>query len=282
MITGNLAELAWGSVELALNVLLFSRLKLPQKVMTQGVLRMSLVRECNYNFGIDTKIVRYVVASFLTPNIVRHFRYSIDSYHFIYGCFMLFDAFIVMDIFPITDTVYAIIIIIRLFNLLQIILKIIKDTLSIKIHHQIGQRIQQNSINHLNSFSQINTPMINQKKLEVSPPNSTQTTNASSLMELESCHQFESHQKKRPLLFPNVYQIKVQISKTSKMNIIIDEPEKFDLLFDQHLNLDRKMNLQIKLNLCAQVYQNLKKHYPCEWLLKQIAQYQAELLLLDQ
>ena len=60
MITGNLPELVWGSVELALNVLLYSRLKLPQKVMTQGVLRMSLARECNYNFGVDTKVFKNV------------------------------------------------------------------------------------------------------------------------------------------------------------------------------------------------------------------------------
>ncbi|CAD8070994.1 unnamed protein product [Paramecium sonneborni] len=277
MITGNLAELIWESVELALNVLLYSRLKLPHKVITQGVLRMSYVRECNYNFGVDTKIVRYVVASLLTPNIVRHFRYSIDSYHFIYGCFMCFDTLLVMDILPITDTIYAIIIILRLFNLLQIILKISKAALSIKIHNKKGSRIQQNSINQINSMTQCNTTIQNQKKLEVSPPNSIQTTNANSLMEFESCHK----QKKRAI-FPNVYQIKVLISKGSKVNIIIDEPEKFDILFDQQLNLDRRMNLQIKLNLCAQVYQNLKKHYPCEWLLRQIAQYQAELLLLDQ
>ena len=56
MITGNISELVWGSVELALNVLLYSRIKLPQKVMTQSVLRMSLVREYNYNFGVDTKV----------------------------------------------------------------------------------------------------------------------------------------------------------------------------------------------------------------------------------
>ncbi|CAD8099415.1 unnamed protein product [Paramecium primaurelia] len=275
MITGNLAELVWGSVELALNVLLYSRLKLPQKVMSQGLLRMSLVRECNYNFGVDTKIVRYVVASLLAPNIVRHFSKSNDSYHFMYGCFICFDALIVMDIFPMTDTIYAIILILRLFHLLEIIFKISKATQSIKIQMKKVIKIQYNSLNQLNTTSSYN--QINTKKLEVSPPNSTQTTNASSLNEAESIQQI----KKRPP-FPNVYQIKIQTSKTTKINILIDEPDKFDLLFDQQLNIDRRMNLQIKLNLCAQVYYTLKKHYPCEWLLKQIAQYQAELLLLDQ
>ncbi|CAD8089278.1 unnamed protein product [Paramecium primaurelia] len=273
MITGNLSEFVWGSVELALNVLLYSRLKLPQKVMSQGVLRMSIVRECNYNFGVDTKIVRYVVASLLTPNIVRHFHKSNDSYHFIYGCFMCFDAMIVMDILPMTDTIYAIILILRLFHLLEILLKVSKAILSIKIHIKKVVKVQCNLLNQVNTT---NYNTIISKKLEISPPNSSKTTNASSLNEVESTQKI----KKRPI-FPNVYQIKVQTSKTAKINILIDEPEKFDLLFDQQLNMDRRMNLQIKINLCAQVYQNLKKHYPCEWLLRQIAEYQAELLLLD-
>ncbi|CAK92077.1 unnamed protein product (macronuclear) [Paramecium tetraurelia] len=274
MITGNLFDFVWGSVELALNILLYSRLKLPQKVMSHGLLRMSLVRECNYNFGVDTKIVRYVVASLLTPNMVSHFRKSNNSYHFIYGCFMCFDAMIVADILPMTDTIYAMILILRLFHLLEIIPKVYKATLSIKIHVKKAVKVQFNLLNQLNTT---NSNIIISKKLEVSPPNSSQTTNASSLNEFESTQK----SKRRPQ-FPNVYQIKVQTSKTTKINILIDEPDKFDLLFDQQLNMDRRMNLQIKLNLCAQVYQNLKKHYPCEWLLRQIAQYQAELLLLDQ
>ncbi|CAK58856.1 unnamed protein product (macronuclear) [Paramecium tetraurelia] len=274
MITGNLAEFVWGSVELALNVLLYSRLKLPQKVMSPGLLRMSLVRECNYNFGVDTKIVRYVVASILTPNIVRHFRNSNDSYHFIYGCFMCFDAMIVMDIFPMTDTIYAMILILRLFHLLENIFKMAKAAQSIKIHMKKVIKIQCNSVNQVNTSNQMS--MVS-KKLEVSPPNSSQTTNASSLNEVES-----NQKSKKIPQFPNVYQIKIQTSKTTKIDILIDEPDKFDLLFDQQLNMDRRMNLQIKLNLCAQVYQTLKKQYPCEWLLRQIAQYQAELLLLDQ
>lgn len=39
---------------------------------------------------------------------------------------MCFDALVVMDIFPMTDTLYAIILILRLFNLLEIIIKITK------------------------------------------------------------------------------------------------------------------------------------------------------------
>lgn len=60
MITGNMTELILGSLELCLNVLLYSRLKLPQKVLPQGLLRMSFVRECNYNFGVDTKVIDHL------------------------------------------------------------------------------------------------------------------------------------------------------------------------------------------------------------------------------
>ncbi|CAD8165246.1 unnamed protein product [Paramecium pentaurelia] len=257
MIEGNLSELIWGSVELTLNVLLLDRLRLPQKIPAQGVLRLSLIHE--YNNYSDTK-VRYVVASLLTPDIYKYFRNFQDPLQFIYGCFMFFDLLVILEIITNTDTIYAATLLLRLLRIINILQQIIKAAMTIKIKKTIKY---------------IPPPVI--KPSEVSPPQSLITTKANS-------HDEEQEVLKQPKKPQNpcLYQFNIRTSKSSVITINTNDITQLDYLLDQKLYLDKRTMLMIKLNLCLKAYNqnNIKKLPTSEILLKQIANYQAELMLM--
>ncbi|CAD8213152.1 unnamed protein product [Paramecium octaurelia] len=257
MIEGNLGELIWGSVELTLNVLLLDRLRLPYKMPAQGVLRLSLIHE--YNNYSDTK-VRYVVASLLTPDIYKYFRNFQDPFQFIYGCFMFFDLLVILEVITNTDTIYAATLLLRILRIINLLHQILKAAMTIKFKKTIKY---------------IAPPV--SKPSEVSPPQSLITTKANS-------HEDEQEVTKQPkkALNPCLYQFNIRTSKSSVITITTNEITQLDSLLDHQLYFDKRTLLMIKLNLCLKAYhQNNKKKLPTsEILLQQIANYQAELMLI--
>ncbi|CAD8101327.1 unnamed protein product [Paramecium primaurelia] len=259
MIEGNLGELIWGSVELTLNVLLLDRLRLPQKIPAQGVLRLSLIHE--YNNYSDTK-VRYVVASLLTPDLYKYFRNFQDPLQFIYGCFMFFDLLVISEIITNTDAIYAATLLLRLLRIINILYQIFKAAMTIKIKKTIQY-----------------IPHSITKPSQVSPPSSLITTKANSHDEDQDQEILKQPKK---LLNPFLYQFNIRTSKSSVITITTNEITQLDSLLDHQLYFDKRTLLMIKLNLCLKAYhQNKIKKLPTsEILLKQIANYQSELMLM--
>ncbi|CAD8123607.1 unnamed protein product [Paramecium sonneborni] len=255
MIEGNLGELIWGSVELTLNVLLLDRMRVPQKMPSQGVLRLSLIREQN-NYS-DTQ-VRYVVASLLIPDIYKCFRNIEDPLQFIYGCFMFFDVLVILEMITNTDTILAATFLLRLLRILQIFHQIMKAAMTIKFKKFIQQSP---------------SPVI--KLSQVSPPQSMITTKANSHEE-----ELEVLNPPKKLSHPCLYQFNIRTSKNSIVTITTHDITQLDSLLDNQLCLDKRTLLNIKLNLCLKAYNqnNIKKLSTSKLLLNQIAQYQAELI----
>ncbi|CAK68173.1 unnamed protein product (macronuclear) [Paramecium tetraurelia] len=259
MIEGNLGDLIWGSVELTLNVLLLDRLRLPQKMPASGVLKLSLIHE--YNNYSDTK-VRYVVASLLTPDIYKYFRNFQDPLQFIYGCFMFFDLFVILEVITNTETIQAATLLLRILRIINLIHQILKAAMTIKFKKTIKY---------------IPPPV--SKPCEVSPPQSLITTKANSN---EDEYEQEVTKQPKKALNPCLYQFNIRTSKSSVITITTNEITQLDSILDDQLCFDKRTLLMIKLNLCLKAYHqnNIKKLPTSEILLQQIANYQAELMLI--
>ncbi|KAM3132658.1 hypothetical protein pb186bvf_015203 [Paramecium bursaria] len=276
-----IARVVWHSVELALQVVLFSKSKLPLKPN-----RFTYIKDSTY-YGLSQQTAR-CLAIFMIPSIVQQLINYQSPQHVFYGLLMMIDLATTCDFLPPVELLYTCLLLLRLYRTLELVMQI-----GILISKINVKTLKKSPPKKLIKLEKVEKVVEKPEQLELSDDKKADqidlvdktTATPSQVGNLQS-QQTSVDLTDKPIKKPKQqypqYEFQIKLSQQS-YNVIVDDLDKFDEAFQ--LPIEPKLLNHLKLHYSHYIYNQIKKSKKDEELqqryLKQIAMYHSELILYN-